>query len=74
MTSHQFLRTSNRGEVGEIGFCDLYGLINLACSRKAWSIGHFAVGPRGIEPRTFGLKALQDGSDGHEEPPENGPW
>jgi len=29
------------------------------------------VGPRGIEPRTFGLKALQEDSDDQDEDPKN---
>jgi len=30
------------------------------------------VGPVGIEPTTFGLKALQDDSDDQDDSPENG--
>jgi hypothetical protein len=31
------------------------------------------VGPVGIEPTTFGLKALQDDADDEDDNPENGP-
>jgi hypothetical protein len=39
---------------------------------RQFSLTKPQVGPRGIEPRTFGLKALQDDSDDKDESPENG--